>query len=149
MLQQPVMHDFVVSHQWALTTVSPLRRGVVSAIASGDFLTSLFQSLWCAALRPAVRPSSMYCGPLCCALMPLHSGATAWPPVTMVWRPSQWWVSLTIRCLVALLDLLPPVQGFLIYRLATWSLCEAHPFTCGHAHVLVWLVDQSTCGLVP
>ena len=92
----------------------------------------------------------MYYGPLCRALMPLHSGATAWPPVIMVWRPLPVvGISLTIRCLVALLDLLPPVQGFLIYRLATWSLCEAHPFTRGHAHVLVWLVDQSTCGLVP
>ena len=28
------------------------------------------------------------------------------------------------------------------------SLCKAHPFTCGHAHVLVWLVVQPSCGFV-
>ena len=29
------------------------------------------------------------------------------------------------------------------------SLCEAHPFTPGHAHVLEWLAAQSTPGSVP
>ena len=29
------------------------------------------------------------------------------------------------------------------------SLCKAHPFTRGLAHVLVWLMLQSSCGLVP
>ena len=62
----------------------------------------------------------MYYGPLCLALMPLHLGATLWPPGhNGPGGPSQWWVSLTIRCLVALLVLFPCVQGFLIYRLAT------------------------------
>ena len=29
------------------------------------------------------------------------------------------------------------------------SLCEAHPFTPAHAHVLEWLAAQSTSGSVP
>ena len=92
----------------------------------------------------------MHYGPQCLALTLLHLWSN-FVASRSLWSggPSQWWVSLTIRCLVALLVLFPPVQGSLMYRLATLSLCKAHPFTRGHAHMLVWLVVQSTCGLVP
>ena len=41
------------------------------------------------------------------------------------------------------------MQVCVLLLLTIWSLCETHSFTCRHAYVLVWLVDQSTCGLVP
>ena len=77
----------------------------------------------------------------------LHYGLSWWSG-----GPSQWWVSLTIRCLEALLLLFLPVQGSLVYRLDTAEPVQGSPFhlwTCSCASVAGGPVLVWACPLMP
>ena len=119
------------------------------------FLAPLLQSPWCACFCSRRGRLCLLCATARCVSPStlLHFWSNFVESLSW-WSggPSQWWVSLTIRCLVALLVLFLPVQGSLVYGLATAEPVQGTPFhlwtrscaSVADAPVLVW-----ACPLIP